>query len=331
MKIYFGPATTAPSWYWVGFDVARFLSREHDIRFFSDINDIPDNTVVFWVKRALESETSEQVLRKRLRIVFFPVDFFQDAEHIARCRGFTDACALISVHSPSLGRFFSKNRVRFVDHYNKYGITPRERAPRDALLWIGGYQYFPYVVRYILENNLHRRRKISYLTDYRSPNAIAAANRLGYSLGLGVDFSDMALFNDFDVIEWNDTIQAKLLSTCAGAFDYKDTQNFNQIHKPPTKIQKFVCSSIPVAMNGDSTLRSSLGFEICDVLDEESWLSRDYQMIISEFSSMLRNSLTLPAIAAKYIQFAEEAQAGVHCGCTSRSEDTGQIVFAEED
>jgi hypothetical protein len=330
MRIYFGPTTTAPSWYWVGFDVARFLSQEHDIRFFSDINDIPDDAVVFWVKCALESESSEQVLQKRLRIVFFPVDVFQDVEHIVRCRGFTDACALIVVHSPSLGRFFSKNRVRFVDHYNKYGITSRERVPRGALLWIGGYQYFPYVLRYVLENNLHRRRKISYLTDYRSPNAIAAANRLGYSLGLGIDFSDRAQFNDFDVIEWSESNQAKLLLTCAGAFDYKDTQNFNQIHKPPTKIQKFVCSNIPFAMNGDSSLRSSLGFEICDILDEESWLSWDYQMIISEFGSKLRNSLTLATIAAKYIQFAEEAQAGAHCGSTSRGEDAGQIVFAEE-
>ena len=62
--------------------------------------------------------------------------------------------------------FFPTKWLRFIDHYNKYGIAPEFRRPGDELLWIGGFQYFPYVYCYVLENHLHDL-KINYLTDFR--------------------------------------------------------------------------------------------------------------------------------------------------------------------
>lgn len=306
MEIYFGPVRNVPSWYWVGQDIAEFLSSRHQIRYFRTVADIPSDAAVFWVKCPLENGACAEIEKKRLRIAFFPVDTFLSDEHFAKCQQFIDACRLIVVHSRSLAHFFPRQRVHFVDHYNKYGISSTDRRPDRTLLWIGGFQYFPYVFRYVLEHKLHAVNDIIYLTDSKSPNGIAAANRLGKELGLGWDFSDMASLSDFSVVEWSESVQHQLLTSCRGAFDCKDSHDFNQVHKPPTKLQKFVCSNIPCAINSSSTLRSSMGFEVCDILDQDRWFSRDYQLLIEEFGHTFRTNFSLSAIGNKYLQFAEE-------------------------
>lgn len=310
MTMYFGPVRNVPSWQWVGFDVAKFLGTHHDIRFFDDVSELPMEALVFWIKCPLEGSASIQIVLKRLRVVFFPVDVFRDVEHIAACRSFIDSCSLVVLHSRNLAKYFDKNKIRHIDHYNKYGIMPAERRPGDTLLWIGGFQYFPYVVRFVLEHQPRRMRRAVFLTDYRSPNAIAAANNLGRTLGLGIGFSDMANFADLNVVEWSVPAQKTLLQTCAGAFDCKGTEDFNQLHKPPTKLQKYLCSGIPCAINADSTLQSNLGFELCDLLDDATWFSPDYKALTEEYSRMLNARLSLAAIAAQYLQFAREAQVG---------------------
>jgi hypothetical protein len=306
MQIYFGPIRDVPSWPWVGRDVAEFLSAEHTIRYFNDLTDIDDDSLVFWVKCPLRNQEAAAVLEKKLRIVFFPVDVFLGYDHIAECSDFIDACRLIVLHSRSMARLFPGRKIRFVDHYNKYGVSHQERQPNGSLVWIGAYQYFPYIVRYMLENGLHGKRNIISLTNFNSPAAIVAANQLSQSLDLGIDFGHLRDLSDFSIIEWSERSQRELLLTCSGAFDYKDDLDFNQIHKPPTKLQKFLCSHIPCAINGSSPLRSILGFDLCDILDFDTWFSGDYQNLVSRHGVALSRRLRLENIARKYVEFAEE-------------------------
>jgi hypothetical protein len=316
MQIYFGPIRDVPSWPWVGRDVAEFLRAEHTVCYFDDIADIADNSLVFWVKCPLQNKDSSLVLEKNLRIVFFPVDAFLGYDHIANCKRFIDACRLIVLHSPSMVNLFPGKKIRFVDHYNKYGVSHRARQPNGSLVWIGAYQYFPYVVRYMLENGLHRKRRIVSLTNYNSLAGIVAANQLSRSLGLGIDFSSQLALSDFSILEWSERHQRELLLNCSGAFDYKDDLDFNQIHKPPTKIQKFVCSHIPCAINSSSPLRSILGFDLCDILDFDTWFSRDYQSLVSKHGDVMNRRLSLENIARKYMGFAEELTAMIVDGAT---------------
>lgn len=64
MQIYFGPVRDVPSWPWVGRDVAEFLRAEHTVRYFNDIADVADNSLVFWVKCPLQNKDFSLVLEK---------------------------------------------------------------------------------------------------------------------------------------------------------------------------------------------------------------------------------------------------------------------------
>lgn len=96
---------------------------------------------------------------------------------------------------------------------------------------------------------------------------------------------------------------------CKAALDVKMTTVFGQRHKPPTKVQQFVASGVPVAINADSYsaeyFRVHHGFELASPLDPERWLSRDYWEATRACGEALRATTSLAAVGARYRELLE--------------------------
>jgi hypothetical protein len=302
--LYFGPQKNLLSWFWVGQDIAETLTQIFRIRYFSDVDEIESGAVVFWIKHPGSDSDIPRIRDKKLRIIYFPVDQYQDENELVGGRDFINACSLLVCHTESMGDLFAGKPVQFVDHYNKYGIDPSLRAPGGRFLWIGGYQYFPYLYNYLVRTNL--TIEIDILTDYRHPPAIAAANRLARQLDIDTDFCDAKNFPEFNLIEWTESRQQALLLSCEGAFDYKHMLDFNQRYKPPTKVQKYLASGIPTAVNWESASFKQMqagGLELCDPTQTDVWRSASYRTKLAEYGEALARKLTKSAISARYVEF----------------------------
>ena len=260
MRMFFGPVTDQPSWHWVGADVARRLAERNDIRYFQTLDEIPDGSLVFWIKHPGSERMAADIRRRRIVLLFFPVDCFADECHIARHRAFIDAASTVCLHARGLAPYFPAARIAWVDHYNKYGVAHAARSPGRSVLWIGAYQYLPYLV-YGLCQLARRPREIGVLTDHSCPRAQAAAARHAEKIGMP-DFARRLDGLGVVMRAWSVPAQRDALLTCAAAFDYKFTDCFNQRHKPPTKIQKYLCSGIPCAINPQVPFQEQLGVDL---------------------------------------------------------------------
>jgi len=305
-KVYFGPEKNVPSWHWVGKDIAENLSKKIDIKYFKNIEDINDDSIVYWIKNPLSSNKINFLRKKNLKVIYFPIDTYNNEGEIKRDQEFIEKCKLIVLHSENMKNFFNKSNIKYVDHYNKFGIDGNLRKPNGEFLWIGGYQYFPYIYQYLLESK--NKLEINILSDYKCESAVKAANKLSEKLKLNIDFSNISNFRNFKIFEWNEAKQKELLLSCEGAFDYKHVDEFNQKYKPPTKIQKYVSSFIPTAVNKLSfsySYMKSLGLELCDPTQTDIWRSQRYKDEIKKFGHDIAKSLTKDAITKKYMEFAE--------------------------
>lgn len=298
--VFFGPATQAPSWNWVGKDVALHLGKKRPVDFFSHASELPEDCVSIWIKSPPGAACLEILRVKRIRVIFLPVDFFQSAQHIEEHAEFLDFCTMIAVHSRSLLPFFKRHTVHLLDHYNKYGIAKHLRAAGDDLLWVGGYQYTPYVLKYLLETGLGQQHRVIILSDCSNNKAQNAARTLARELGMGAAFSRQDFTGVASVQDWSEAAQEYWLRTCAGAFDIKDPGNFNQFHKPPTKLQKYLCSHIPVAINTGLPLTKEFSLDIPTPLEVDHWLGSAYQRTIDATAEQLQQRLKRSQIADDY-------------------------------
>lgn len=304
--LFFGPERATPSWHWVGKDVAAHLAASAEVRIFQDETQLPCDATVFWIKAPPHGAALQALRRKRAQVIFFPIDAFHSAREIAQAGEFLDLCRLIVLHSASLAPFFDPAKVRHVDHYNKYGIPPASRRPGAELLWVGGFQYAPYVLRFLLEARLPPGAPVVMLSDADNPAAVAAAERLARELGLGKGFGPHTVAGCARLTPWSEGRQRRLMTECRAAFDIKDTANFNQLHKPPTKLQKFLCSGIPTAVSTRLPLLDAVGIAIPGPADTTFWLGAEFELAARREGERLRPSLTLDAIARRYQAFAAE-------------------------
>lgn len=304
--LFFGPERATPSWRWVGHDVAAHLAASADVRIFQDATQLPCDATVFWIKAPPDGAALHALTRKRVQVIFFPIDAFHSAQAIAQAGEFLAWCRLIVLHSASLAPFFDPAKVRHVDHYNKYGISPMARRPGTELLWIGGFQYAPYVLRFLLQARLPAGAPVVVLSDSDNPAAVGAAERLARDLGLGKGFGPRAFAGCARLTGWSEARQLRLMTECRAAFDIKDTANFNQLHKPPTKLQKFLCSGIPTAVSGRLPLLDAVGIAIPDPADTACWLGAAFGQAARREGERLRPSLALEAVARRYQAFAAE-------------------------
>ncbi|MDR7271924.1 hypothetical protein J2X20_004598 [Pelomonas saccharophila] len=315
--IYFGPITPQPSWAWVGEDIAKYLSKSIDVRYFTDVADIDEGSLVFWIKCPPDAVSTEEIRLKELNIVFFPVDAFLNQEDILTHREFINNATLICLHARSLASFFRRDKVEFVDHYNKYGVPIAERRPDGrTLLWIGGFQYVPYVLCALDQINWPRE-SIVLLTNHLHGPAKSAAEDNAVFAGLS-DFSRILADSKIQLALWSEDRQREALLTCAAAFDVKYINCFNQLHKPPTKIQKYLVSGIPCAINHDFPATQQVEGLMrikelrTDLLPRhETWRSSAYRALLSK-------RLRIDSVSRRYIEFAVKA--------VSRKKDLAHVL-----
>ena len=298
-QVYFGPVKPQASWQWVGADVARALADRLSVRYFDGIADLPHGAIVFWIKDPGSDLVAEEVERKRLTLLFFPVDCFIDEAHIARHRRFIDAASLICLHAHSLAPFFSGRPIAYVDHYNKYGVRAADRRPGDTLLWIGTYQYLPYVLSGLLALG-RRLPNVLLLTNLDAPRARVVA--LENAARVGLPDLDACLASGLvEIRQWTEASQRAALLTCRAAFDIKYLPDFNQRHKPPTKLQKYLCSGIPCAANDGVPYLAQLP----DVVDRLDDLMAAAPAL--DCAEELSRQLALDQVAAAYVELAQYA------------------------
>lgn len=302
--VYFGPEKNVPSWYWVGKDIAIKISSQVNIKFFRSIEEINDDAIVFWIKNPPSIDRLDKIKKKKLNIIYFPIDSYNSEDDVKKDKQFVDFCKLIVLHTNTMKSFFNNTRIDFIDHYNKFGIDGTQRKANKHFLWVGGYQYFPYIVYFVRKNKL--KIPMIALTDSKCQSAINAANALSKKLNLNYDFTSSKKFSEFEVVEWNEERQRELLKTCAGAFDYKHCDDFNQKYKPPTKTQKYVSSFIPTALNCDSYSYKYLkdfGFDVCEPNEVDVWQSESYKNKTIDLGKQFINMLSIDTISKRYLEF----------------------------
>lgn len=304
--IYFGPMTSQPSWAWVGADIAAFMRTCVDVRYFEEVADIADGALVFWIKCPPNVATTEEVKKKSLSIVFFPVDAFLNQSAIAESSEFIDYARLICLHSHSLAPFFPSGKTEFVDHYNKYGVNPDRRRPDNrTLLWIGGFQYVPYVLAALDKISWPHDRIVLLTNQYHAPARIAA-DKNAHAVGIGQLASSIASYG-VQISDWSEEAQRAALLTCAAAFDVKYTECFNQLHKPPTKLQKYLMSGIPCAINKDfpaaGQVNGVMDIRRIDISSPPTLVRRQDWA----YRKLLARRLSIDVVAQHYLRFAQTA------------------------
>lgn len=308
-KIYFGPLRPEPSWKWVGEDIAVHLSMMLSVHYFENVEDIPNGSIVFWIKNPGSEKIAEKIYCKKLILLFFPVDCFLDEQHITNHAEFIDSSRLICLHAQSLEKYFDRRKTAYVDHYLKYSIDFSRRIPQDYMLWIGAYQYVPYV---LLELVQMRRPlpNVLLLTNFESERADRAAHCNAEKVGLPF-FKSLLREMNLELQIWSEINQYRAMSNCRAAFDVKYIGCFNQFHKPPTKMQKYICSGIPCAINSGPAMRDQL-VDFVPLLEQLEDLSLDerYCRGLNKQADKLRPDLTLTRVARNYIELAFRALTG---------------------
>ena len=294
-----------PSWNWAGFEVARELSKTHDVVLYDTARAPPECDVLFMIKKLPSSEFCELARQRGTRLVYCPIDGYRAADEIERDAELLRACALVIVHCERLLpllRAVGAN-AHFVEHHNRYGLDePAAYRDDGYLLWIGSAQYIPYLVLWLQSHPLDGEIKI--LTDIDNERARAKAYLFAAECGL--DFSLMADATSIAgcrIHRWSERRQRDMMQSCRAALDVKMTQFFNQHHKPPTKAQQFVASGIPFAVNPESYSAEyfrTRGFEVASPLDTVRWLSHEYWQETQCAAAWLREATSIETVAARY-------------------------------
>ncbi len=315
--IYFGPVRPEPSWSWVGGDIADFLAHEVKVRYFDCADDLPDGALAIWIKAPGTDAVAEQIARKRITLLFFPVDSFLDETHIRRHEGFIRTARLVCLHARSLHPYFEHSEVFFVDHYNKYGVHRQDRRPGKTNLWIGAFQYVPYVLDALLQTS-PRPADVVLLTNLECSRARAAAQRNAERIGL-TNLTTHLERGMLRVEPWSESRQRKALLSCRAAFDVKFLGDFNQRHKPPTKLHKYLCSSIPCAINPGVPFLNQLDEPVgrLDQLHDDAFIDT------VRHSDALSERLSLRSTAQRYLQLASYA-----VGLTDKNATVGEYLGA---
>jgi len=303
-RLYFGPVTRQPSWKWVGEDIAKYIATSYNVSYFEGIEEIEEFSIVYWIKRPPRDDEAHRIRDKRLTLIFFPVDSFQNTEEISAHRNFIMSASCVCLHAHSLASFFPGTRISFVEHYNKFGIPPTERnSDKTTLLWIGGFQYVPYVL-YQLDKIKWPRENITILTDHDHLPARIAAAANANAIGFG-DYLEKLEKSRINLMRWSEPNQKFALQSCAAAFDIKHLSCFNQFHKPPTKLQKYVASFIPCAANEGFLGAQQIGnIAHLEELEDLKAYSPYEQSRRYELAVQLQKETTLQSVANSYLNIA---------------------------
>ena len=308
MRIGFGPVTSLPSWKWVGEDTSKELSKHHEVVQYSSFQEVPPCDVLFVIKQMPSPVFVQAAHHYGMKVVYVPIDFFTTRNSVKMQGNELNKLDLILSHSARLMPLFSRYaETRYIDHNGKFFLDEMAPYKEDGyVLWIGGFQFVPYLLLYLSHHHIDEEIKI--LADYRNPAAIRCAETFAGLIRLPKMKIEGNSVNGYQLYDWSEELQKKMLQEAKAAIDIKG-QDFHQMHKPPTKAQKFVCSGVPFAINEESeafVYFKDLGFNVCLPTDTDRWFSRDYWEETATFGQSLREDLSLESIGKKYNDYIEE-------------------------
>jgi len=302
----FGPVRDRPSWHWVGFDTARELSKHYNVVIYPSVSQTPPRCDVLFVIKSHPSERFvAEALRQQAKLIYCPIDAYRDPDHLTRHRDFLRTCAMVVVHCERLLPLMRPHcdNTHFVEHHTRYALDEMASYKDSGfVLWIGACEYLPYLVRWLERHPIEHEIKI--LTNIDSDKGREAAHALAAAIGLPFEISRQTTsIAGHRVHQWSERRQAEMMRSCKAAFDVKMTDHFNQYHKPPTKVQQYIASGVPIAVNPDSYSAEYFrvrGFELASPLDSERWLSRAYWEATRLCGEGLRTATSLEAVGARY-------------------------------
>jgi len=305
MKVAIGPSNTLPSWKWVGEDTITELSKHFTVATFSGVTP-PKADVILVIKQLPPDTFLAQARRQGSKVVYVPIDYFVSKELMESKTASLRDCDMIISHSARLIPFFSScTRTEYIDHNGKYFLDePASFKENGYVLWVGGFQFIPYLLEF-----LHRHpidAEIRVLADYKNPAATNCAGRFSGPLGIDLYICGDSC-NGLQLFDWSVEQQEKMLNEAKAAIDIKGL-DFHQMHKPPTKAQKYVCSGVPFAINKESEAYPyfvNKRFTLCEPQDTKRWFSKEYWQETQDCAQHLRPLLSTEAIGNQYRAYIE--------------------------
>ena len=300
-----GPARDVPSWSWVGFDTARELSKYYDVVLYDSWSTPPACDVLLIVKERPPGRFVSAAQRNGSKLVYCPIDAHRDQDHLTREADIFRACHMVLLHSERLlplVRPYCEN-THFVEHHARFATAAMaDYKDEGYVLWVGGYQYVPYLLRWLEHHPIeHELRILTNIDNHRSRHAARLfAAEIGMKLPISRDACTAA---GYPVLPWSERCQAEMMRDCKASLDVKLTDNFNQYHKPPTKAQQMIVSGIPFAINPESYSADYFrrrGFELASPSDPARWLSWEYWEATRRCGESLRERLSLAAVGSRY-------------------------------
>jgi hypothetical protein len=307
----FGPEKDVPSWNWVGFDTSRELAKYYDVLFYSSIESPPDADVILVIKQRPSDKFISRAKNKNQKIIYLPIDFYNDERQLKKDGEFFKKCDLILCHSERMIPLIKvyNPKVNFIEHNNKYMLPEMaEYKDKGFILWVGGCQYIAYLAHWLRRNRLPYEVKI--LSDCSQNDRARKAVSI-YAHEIKFDFSikpDATSILGCEIYPWSEKLQYEMMTECKAAIDIKMTERFNQYHKPPTKAQKYVASGIPFAINSDSYSAEYFkkrGFDVCVPTDSRRWFSKAYWEETQAFGERLRKLTNIETVGLSYKQYID--------------------------
>lgn len=306
----FGPERDVPSWGWVGFDTARELSKYFKIELFNSFESIPKADVVVIIKQNCSANTVAKLKAQKVKIVYCPIDFYQEVKNIRLDAPFLKQCDMILLHSERLLPIFKNynNNIHFVEHNNKYALPEMANyKEKGFVLWIGGCQYVPYLINWLKKHPI--KNEIKILADINNERARLAASVFANNIGMKLTIPKNPKFIEgIESHPWSERLQYEMMMDCKAAIDIKMTDQFNQNYKPPTKAQKYIASGIPFAINKESYSAEyfrNRGFELAAPNNINRWFSPEYWQETKKFGEKLRIYTSLENVGLKYKKLIE--------------------------
>jgi len=307
-KIALGPIRPKTSWAWAGFDVGRELSKYYEVELFESMREPPAADIVLVVKHPPSLEFIE---RCKAPVVFCPIDHYADTAAINEDAPMLRRCRAILCHSPTLAPYLEPFApLHRVEHYLRFALPePVDFKSSGPVLWTGGFEHAPHLVSWLKAHPLEE--EVHILTNYRDTRAVEVASEVATKvLGKPLDIVETptgARLGPHRLRRFSERRQARLMAECRAAIDIKG-DDFGQRTKPATKVQQFVASGIPTAVNPNSAPAlwfQALGFELASPLDSARWFSRAYFDATRAVARELRETLSLTSVGRKYRDILE--------------------------
>ena len=261
------------TWRWVGFDLARELSKYYNIKVFSR-EGVPPSDAVILIKKPLPPNLLDLFNLKN--VIYFPCDYYLSKQDMEQDE-FLKRCSVVISHSKYLaGNIKEFNpRVFHVNHNGKYILPKMNEYKEDGfILWVGFSLYIPYLRQWLRKHPLDK--KLVILTDFCNRERVPGEVKQKI---------------------WNPRLQFELMSLAKAAIDIKG-DDFNQLNRSAHKLEAFIASGIPSACNSGPIMDylKGKGLDIPEPDDTKSWFSREYYEETMEFGKRLREEISLTSV-----------------------------------